>query len=318
MSSRSAALRRLTVLTVRACIVAAAALSATTWAATTDTLTITHSSGEAAVPVNPTRVVALDWAVLDTLEALGVEAIGIPSSSNPPPTLPRYRAGDHIKAGSMFEPDLEAIKNAKPDLIILGRRSQPRYDEVARFGPTIDLTPDPNDLLGSVVHNTRILGEIFSRQEQADALITKLEDSVAELRSLTADRGTGLLLLTTGGKMAAFGKGTRFGMIHDVFGVKPAVENLRVGRHGQAVSFEFLLDANPDWLFVMDRDAAIGRDGIAAAKLMDNELVHVTNAGTKSQIVYLDPATWYLLDNSGIRAMQSNVEQLIEAFSAQR
>lgn len=314
MPTRLSALRRLA---VRVCRVAVLALAGTHWAAAAETLTITHSSGATAVSVTPARTVVLDWAVLDTLEALGVAAAGIPSST-PPPTLARYREGSYIRSGSLFEPDLEALKNAQPDLIILGRRSQPRYQEVSRFGATIDLTPDPNDLLGSVVRNTRTLGAIFARQEQAEALIASLERSVAKLRGLTADRGTGLLLLTTGGKMAAFGKGTRFGMIHDVFGVKPAVEQLRVGRHGQAVSFEFLLETNPDWLFVMDRDAAIGRDGVAAAKLMDNELVRATNAGAKGQIVYLDPATWYLLDNSGIRALQSNVEQLIEVFSARR
>jgi iron complex transport system substrate-binding protein len=82
------------------------------------------------------------------------------------------------------------------------------------------------------------------------------------------------------------------------------------------VSFEFLLEADPDWLFVMDRDAAIGREGTAAAELMNNELVAATSAGSKDQIVYLDPASWYLLDNSGIGVMQNSVNELIKVFSA--
>lgn len=66
----------------------------------------------------------------------------------------------------------------------------------------------------------------------------------------------------------------------------------------------------------MDRDAAIGREGVAAAQLMDNELVKATTAGQKGQIVYLDPVSWYLLDNSGIGVMQTSVDALIEAFAA--
>ncbi len=280
-----------------------------------ETVTIQHSSGETEVPVNPQKAVVIDWSTLDTLQQLGVTVQGTPSNTAPE-LLKQYRDGDFIRAGSLFEPDLEVLQNTQPDLIITGRRAQGQYAEVAKFGPTVDLTPDPKDLLGSLERNTRLLGQIYAREAEAEALISKLEASVQELRKLTAEQGNGLLVLTTGGRMAAFGSGTRFGMIHDVFGLPQAVDNLQVGRHGHSVSFEFLLEANPDWLFVMDRDAAIGREGVAAAQLMDNELVKATTAGQKGQIVYLDPVSWYLLDNSGIGVMQTSVETLIEAFSA--
>ena len=285
--------------------------------AASGTITVTHSSGQTEVPVQPQKVVVLDWSTLDTLTQLGVTVSGIPSS-NPPEVLKQYREGDFIRAGSLFEPDLEVLQSTQPDLIILGRRAQGKYEDVAGFAPTIDLTPDPNDLLGSVERNTLLLGEIFGKQDVAAERVAELKSSVAELRTLTAEQGDGLLILTTGGRMAAFGKGTRFGLIHDVFGVEQAVDELKAGRHGQAVSFEFLLEADPDWLFVMDRDAAIGREGTAAAVLMDNELVAATSAGSKGQIVYLDPASWYLLDNSGLGVMQDSVDELIEVFSAAR
>lgn len=280
-----------------------------------ETVTIQHSSGETEVPVNPQKAVVIDWSTLDTLQQLGVTVQGTPSNTAPE-LLKQYRDGDFIRAGSLFEPDLEVLQNTQPDLIITGRRAQGQYAEVAKFGPTIDVTPDPKDLLGSLERNTRLLGQIYAREAEAEALISRLEASVQELRKLTAEQGNGLLVLTTGGRMAAFGSGTRFGMIHDVFGLPQAVDNLQVGRHGHSVSFEFLLEANPDWLFVMDRDAAIGREGVAAAQLMDNELIKATTAGQKGQIVYLDPVSWYLLDNSGIGVMQTSVETLIEAFSA--
>ncbi|MFN3579128.1 MAG: siderophore ABC transporter substrate-binding protein [Pseudomonas sp.] len=282
-----------------------------------DTVTIAHSSGETQVAVNPQKAVVIDWSTLDTLQQLGVEVQGTPSN-DAPDLLARYQGEGYIRAGSLFEPDLEVLKNSSPDLIILGRRAQGQYAEVSTFGPTIDLTPDPNDLLGSLERNTRILGEIYGKQAEAEALLARLNASITELRELAATQGKGLLVLTTGGRMAAFGAGTRFGMIHDVFGVEQAVGNLQAGRHGHSVSFEFLLEANPDWLFVMDRDAAIGREGVAAAQLMDNELVKATPAGSKGQIVYLDPVSWYLLDNSGLGVMQASVDQLIEVFSAGR
>jgi iron complex transport system substrate-binding protein len=229
--------------------------------------------------------------------------------------LSQYEDARFVRVGTLFEPDYEALKNLKPDLIILGRRAAGHYAEVAKFGPTLDLTPNPKDLMGSVVRNTEILGQIFDREQQAAELTAKLQASVKQLQALSATQGKGLTLLTSGGKMSAFGIGTRFGMIHDVFGVEPAVADLKVGRHGQAVSYEFLLEANPSWLFVMDRDAAIGREGAAAQGMMDNELVQATEAGAKGQIVYLEPVSWYLLDNSGLGVMQTNVERLLDVFS---
>src|SRR5690554_750506 len=278
-------------------------------------LTIDHAQGQTQVHMLPKTVAVLDWSTLDTMTALGVEAQGIPRSNILPPMLDQYADARFVRIGSLFEPDYEALQNLKPDLIILGRRAGAQYQEVSKYGPTLDLTPDPKDMLGSVVRNTEILGQIFDRQQKAAELTEKLKTSVSQLQKLSAEQGTGLTLLTSGGKMSAFGIGTRFGMIHDVFGVTPAVADLKIGRHGQSVSYEFLLEANPDWLFVMDRDAAIGRDGIAAQDMMDNELVQATEAGAKGQIVYLEPVSWYLLDNSGLRVMQKNVDRLLDVFS---
>lgn len=278
------------------------------------TLTIQHSQGETQVEQNPKTVAVLDWSTLDTMTALGVEAQGIPGGNILPGVLPQYADAKFVRIGTLFEPDFEAIKNLKPDLIILGRRAAGHFEEASKYGPTLDLTPNPKDLLGSVVRHTELLGEIFERQDEAAKVTAELNESVEQLKQLTATQGTGLTLLTTGGKMAVFGIGTRFGLIHDVFGVETAAKELNVGRHGQSVSYEFILEANPDWLFVMDRDAAIGREGVAAKQMMDNELVEVTTAGSKQQIVYLDPEAWYLLDSSGARVLQSNINQLLDVF----
>ena len=196
-----------------------------------DTLTIKHAQSETQVPKLPKTVAELDWSTLDTLAALGVEAQGIPQSNILPPMLEQYADARFVRVGTLFEPDYEALQNLKPDLIILGRRAASEYQEVANYGPTLGLTPDPSDMVGSVVRNTEILGQIFDREAQAAELTAKLKASVEQLQALSAEQGTGLTLLTSGGKMSAFGVGTRFGMINEVFGVEPAVADLKVGRH---------------------------------------------------------------------------------------
>ena len=50
------------------------------------------------------------------------------------------------------------------------------------------------------------------------------------------------------------------------------------GNHGQPVTFEYIKKPNPDWLFVLDRSAAIGEEGKAAKDVLDNPLVAETTA----------------------------------------
>ena len=57
-----------------------------------------------------------------------------------------------------------------------------------------------------------------------------------------------LIVLGSEGKVSAYGPNSRFGLIHDVFGFKPADEKIEVSTHGQNVSFEYIVETNPDIL----------------------------------------------------------------------
>ena len=67
---------------------------------------------------------------------------------------------------------------------------------------------------------------------------------------------------------------------------------MKEGSHGMPVSFEYLKEKNPDWLFVLDRSAAIGEEGQAAKDVLNNPLVAETIAWKKGQVVYLDSGTY--------------------------
>lgn len=282
------------------------------------TVQVKHASGTTAVPVNPKKVVVLDATTLDNLSALDVQVAGVPTMSTTAKPLPRQlaRYNSAQKVGTLFEPDYEKIFGLKPDLIIVGGRSQAKYAQLAKIAPTIDMTVDRTRLLDSAKANVTTLGNLFGKQTRARELTTKLDSSIATLKTQAANAGTGLIVLTTGGKMSAYGPGSRFGILHDSFGIKPAVGKLDTSNHGQAISFEFIQKTNPDWLFVIDRDAAIGREGAAAAKFLDNELVRQSTAWKNKQVVYLDGFNWYTLGGAGITAMQENVDQLSKALSA--
>jgi iron complex transport system substrate-binding protein len=276
-------------------------------------IVIKHKQGETALPAKPEKILVFDLASLDTLTALGVEVAGVPSGPKPD-YLKSFNDAKYLKAGTLFEPDYEAVNAAEPDLIIVAGRSSGKYAELAKIAPTIDLSVDAKNFFPEAKANVETLGNLFDKKAQADALLAKLDSSVDGLKTLANGKGTGLFILTAGGKISAFGPGSRFGMIHSVYGIAPAAETPQAGGHGQAVSFEYILETNPDWLIVLDRDAAIGNEGVAAAQFLDNEIVRKTKAWQAGHLVYVDSGAWYLV-GSGISAMQRTVDQLTTAFS---
>ncbi len=276
-------------------------------------IAVKHAQGETSVAASPAKVVVFDFATLDNLDRLGVKIIGVPGSIAFPEYLKKYDSSDYAKVGTLFEPDYEAVNAAEPDLIIVGGRSAAKYGELAKIAPTIDLTVPAKGFISGTEANIEKLGEIFGRQSEAKAEVDKLNSELAALNEKTKGKGKGLMILTSGGKISAYGPGSRFGVLHDSFGIEPAAADLSVGNHGQPVSSEFILETNPDWLFVLDRDAAIGREGTSAKQLLDNELVRQTNAWKKDQVVYLNGQNWYLV-GGGLGALHNTIKQLSEAF----
>ena len=270
--------------------------------------TIRHAQGETKLTKPVEKVLCFDMASLDTLDALGVPVAGVPTQPKPA-HLAKYDGPRYAKIGTLFEPDYEAVNAAEPDLIIIGSRTAPKYAELSAIAPTIDLTVKPERFFDSALENAEILGRIFGKSAEVKGRADNLRASVAEVKSIAAGAGKGLLILTTGGKMSAYGPGSRFGALHTEFGVKPAVEDLKVANHGQSISFEFILEKNPDWLFVIDRDAAIGREGQSARQFLDNDIVRRTTAWQKGQVVYLNASNWYAV-GGGLTALQQSVDDL--------
>ena len=277
-------------------------------------ITVTHAQGETVVAENPQKVITFDLASLDTLDALGVEIAGLPGS-NLPGYLQKFAADSYLKVGSLFEPDYEAVAAAAPDLIIVAGRSSAAYSELSKIAPTIDLSNDWADFEGSIKENSLILGEIFGKTTEVEAMIAELDDKIAAIKADAADAGTGLVVLTTAGEVTAYGPGSRFGWIHDSLGIAPAAEQVEIANHGDAISFEFILEANPDWLFVIDREAAVAGVGSAEA-VLDNELVNQTSAVEAGHVVAIDPVRAYII-NGGLPAFTVLVDQIGTALAAQ-
>lgn len=258
-------------------------------------VTISHAQGDTAVPVNPQKVVVLDYGALDTIHELGVDSVvGVPQSTLPD-FLSDYSGDDVTDVGTLKEPDFETIAGLGPDLIVIGSRSAATYDELSEIAPTVDLTVDSTNFMSSFKESATSIGEIFDKADEVEEQLGEIDAKIDQAKVAAAEGDNALLLMVSGGKLSAYGPGSRFGFIHDELGVPAADPNLAVDAHGQAVSFEFIAQNNPQQILVIDRDSAIGQDGAAAKQVLDNDLVNGTDAGKNGKITYLSSARWYLV-----------------------
>ncbi len=209
------------------------------------------------------------------------------------------------------------VNGLQPDLIIVAGRSAEAYPELAKIAPTVDLTSSGDDLIAGLTTNVTTLASIFGKQAEATELLQGINGQVERLRVETTSIGTGLMIMTSGGEVTAIAPGgNRGGLIYGTLGVTPPVEDVEAATHGEAISFEFLLQHNPDWLFVIDRDVATGsEEGVAAEQVLDNEIVHQTTAWQNGQIVYLDPYDWYVV-MGGLTTTQRMLGELLAVFAA--
>lgn len=277
------------------------------------TVNIETARGTANVPLNPERVAVYDWGMLDTLTALGVK-VGATTDQTGIPAL-EETVKNAVHVGTLFEPNFEKLNEYKPQLIITGSRTAKVFDELAKVAPTIEMTADTKNMRASAEERIDAFAAVFNRQAEAEALKARINESFAATKAAAEGKGNGLVIIVNAGKIAAFGPDSRLGgWIHRDVGVPAADAAIKEGSHGQPVSFEYIKQTNPDWLFVLDRSAAIGQEGEAAQKVLDNPLVRETTAWQKGQVVYLQPSAYLAAGGAG--QLLESTKQLREAFEA--
>lgn len=295
---------------VSAALAASLALSA---GAIAQDLTVTHAQGETAISGVPQKVFVIDWANFDNLKALGVEIAGAPNS-NAPSYLASQIDADLFPAGSLFEPDVEGIAAEEPDLVIVAARSSTSYDILSQIAPTIDLSVSNASIVEGVKGNIEKLGEIFDIEDRAAELIADLDAKVAQARAAAEGKGKGLVIVTNAGNIGIYGPESRVAWIYNELSFPSVFDEVDDRDHGgDAISFEYLLETNPDWLFVIDRDAGVGNEG-AARQLLDNELIHQTTFWQEGNIVFLDPQAAYI-SMHGYQGLHLLLDQVIAGLN---
>ncbi|WP_027016278.1 siderophore ABC transporter substrate-binding protein [Comamonas composti] len=285
------------------------------------TVTIQHAKGSTEVVRAPKRVVVFDLTSLDAMHTLGLPVAGVPKAQLPD-YLSSYAAPRYTMAGSLFEPDYEALSHLRPDLIIVGGRSSAKYELLSKIAPTLDFSVRGSHMLEDMERAVTSLAGLYGKQEQGRTLMKQVRSEVDSLRPLASQAAPGVLLMAINEKIMPQAPGARFGFLFDVLGAQSLLAAKDVpARGGPAFGFDDLAKLQPQWIYVIDRNAATGSAPgggavIPSTQVFDNAQVRSTPAGQKNQVVFLDPKGWYLMGSSGPTAMLRNVAQLKQVYKA--
>lgn len=280
-------------------------------------VTITSLNGskekiELEVPYNPERVAILDLAALDIIDNIGMGDRVVGTANTSIDYLSAYADNSSVaNLGTIKEADLEAVMACEPDIIFIGGRLAASYDALSEIAPVVYLSTDAEiGLVESVNENAKTIASIFGLEEN---VAEKTADFAARIDALkkTYEGKTALVGMTTSGSFNLLGNDGRCSIIGKEIGFNNLTAAGSTSSHGNESSFETVVSQNPEYIFVMDRDSAIGTAGAKLAKeIMENELVKSTDAYKNGHIVYLEnPAVWYTAEG-GITALDMMLKDL--------
>ncbi|WP_025027892.1 siderophore ABC transporter substrate-binding protein [Caldalkalibacillus mannanilyticus] len=285
------------------------------------TVEITDAHGTVTVPVNPKNVVALDNRTFETLADWGIELAAVPKAvmlADSP-----YVNDENVQdIGNHREPNLEILAAADPELVIVGQRFSGYYEDIKKLVPNavvIDLNIDVSEeastpgenLVNGFKETTLTLGKIFDKNKEAEQLVADLDQAIEKAKSAYNGSDKVMSVIVSGGNIgfSAPQTGRVWGPLYEIFGWTPAlgVDNTTTDHQGDEISVEAIAQSNPDWIFVLDRDAPLSSvtDKVPAQDVIDNSpALQNTTAVSKGQIVYAPNNTY----------LNESVQTFIELF----
>jgi len=241
-----------------------------------------------------------------------------------------YKNDDSVlDIGNHREPNLEIIAAVNPELVIVGQRFANFYEDIKKLVPNaavINIDIDVSAADGTAGDNlvngfkdiTKLLGQIFDKNKEAEALIKQFDDAIAAAKTAYNGKDTVMSVIVSGGNIgfSAPHNGRVWGPLYDIFGWVPAltVDNASTDHQGDEVSVEAIAQSNPDWLFVLDRDAATSSAGesVPAKDVIENSrALKNTTAVSKGHIVYAPTDTY---TNESIQTFIEIFEEIAKAF----
>lgn len=293
----------------------------------TPAATVTDMAGdEVTLPEDPKSVIATDNRSFRTLDDWGIELSAAPRALMNGTGVSYEENDDVYDLGSHREPDMEGFVTAEPDLIINGQRFSNMKEDIKGLAPeaalvdtNIDTEAEDFRMDEALKQHTTLLGEVFGHQDDAKKLIEDFDASIERAKDAYDKDQTVMGLIASGGNLAyaAPSTGRAVGPVFDILGLTPSLEQDGSSNHmGDDISVEAIAQSNPDWIIVMDRDAATSASkeadySTAEELIKQSPALKDVTAVKEDQIIYL-PNNFYLTED--IQNYTTLMNEIADAF----
>lgn len=262
-------------------------------------IVVKHELGTTSIAYHPQHAAVLDMNEADFLDQLSIPIAGMPKDYVPH-FLQKYKDDQKVQdLGAIVQPNMERIYTLKPDIILMTPLQANQYQALSKIAPTVHYDINFNNSqqhhIEAIKAHLITLGQIFNQQLLATQKVDALDAKVAEVRKITANRPEkALVVLHNNGAFSNFGVQSRYGFVFNALGVKPASTVVDTSLHGQPISSEFIKQADPDILYIVDRTAVMEHRPTIDAERMSNPLLRQTKAWKNGKVVFVDADAWYI------------------------
>jgi len=243
-------------------------------------VTVDSNGAKVTIAAAPRKIVSLAPSATEMLYAIGAggQVTAVDDQSNFPAEAPKTKL-------SGFKPNIEAITNHAPDLVVASDDVDGLVDALGKLKIPVVLTPAAKTFEDTYTQlNT--LGTATGHTEQAGTVVTKMKTDIADIVAKTPKPARQLTYFHELDNTLYTSTSTTFlGQVYAQFGLKNIADAAdKAGTGYPQLSAEYLVQANPDLVFLADTKCC-GQNAETVAKRPGWDKV---SAVTKGGVIALD------------------------------
>ena len=194
------------------------------------------------------RIVSLSATGTEMLFAIGAgpQVVAVDDQSNYPPEAPKTEL-------SGFKPNIEAIANYKPDLVVITDSADEIKDGIQALGAAVFIQPAATTLEDSY-KQLRDLGTVTGHVAEADRVVKKMQADLAKLKASLPTNAKGLTYYhELDNTYFSVTSKTFIGDVYTLLGLVNIADAAdKQGTGYPQLSAEYVLKADPDLVFLAD------------------------------------------------------------------
>lgn len=242
-------------------------------------VTVMAANGEVSIEARPQRIVSLSPSATEMLFAVGAgdQVVAVDDNSDYPPEAPTTDL-------SGFEPNVEAVAEFEPDLVLLSDDLNDIVSSLKALGIPV-LHQPAAQALGDTYREIEQLGVATGHVAEAAELVASMRSEIEELaRSVPEFAEPPTYYHELDQTFFSVTSNTFIGQVYSLAGMENVADTAKGGGAYPQLSAEFIIDADPDLIFLADTKCC----GVTAEKVARRPGWNQITAVKSGAVVELD------------------------------